>query len=51
MTNYQPKGSMCATCRHRDSNCAALPFESMPVYRRQSDGSVVVICSEFQKRR
>jgi hypothetical protein len=51
MTDFQPKGSMCATCRHRDSNCAGLPFHDMPVHRHQPNGTVVVICSEFQKRR
>lgn len=47
---YQPKGSQCIACKHRDSNCSGLPFETMPVYRRQPDGTIVVICAEFQKR-
>lgn len=44
---YYPKGGRCAACTRRTADCSRLPFESMPVHRR--DGStVVVICTEFQ---
>lgn len=50
MSDYQPKGSMCAACQHRDGPCSTLPFHDMPVCNRLPDGTKVVICSEFQRR-
>lgn len=45
MTHY-PKGGRCAACAKRLDDCSALPFEQMPVHRR--DGKdVTVICTQF----
>jgi hypothetical protein len=49
MTNYYPKGGgRCSACARRYDDCSALPFDAMPVHRR--DGAdVVVICTEFRQ--
>lgn len=48
MTTYYPKGGRCSACRHRERDCSALPFHTMPVHRR--DGAdVVVICTEYDQ--
>lgn len=46
--NYYPKGGRCAHCQHAHRDCSSLPFDTMPVHRR--DGvDVVVICTEFRQ--
>ena len=46
--NYYPKGGRCQGCSKRLADCSALPFESMPVHRRDGQ-DVVVICTEFRQ--
>jgi len=52
-TIYHPKGSMCAVCVNRDSNCAkVLDFKVMPVmsqYSPANDENVykIVKCTMF----
>jgi len=45
---YQPKGGMCAACRHRLEDCSKLPFNTMPIMSK-SDGVAVVRCTEFKQ--
>ncbi|OHC12499.1 MAG: hypothetical protein A2002_04470 [Pseudomonadales bacterium GWC1_66_9] len=47
---HQPKGGMCAACRHALSNCSALPFASMPGLDRVGQ-TVIVRCTQFQRRK
>ncbi|BCD83636.1 hypothetical protein PSm6_00430 [Pseudomonas solani] len=48
MTNYFPKGGRCSACSKWRDDCSSLPFDKMPVHRR--DGAdVVVICTEFRQ--
>lgn len=49
--NHQPKGSMCAACKHRDGPCDHLKFSEMPVCNTLPDGTKVVICREFERRK
>ena len=52
---FQPKGSMCANCGKRNTDCNDLPFvEMLPIldtYKDYSDGEcihvMIVKCSEF----
>ena len=47
-TNYYPKGGRCAACTKQNDDCSTLPFNTMPVHRR--DGcDVVVICNQFRQ--
>lgn len=47
-TNFYPKGGQCSACSKRLHDCSALPFEQMPIHRR--DGcDAVVICSDFER--
>ncbi len=54
---YQPKGSMCAVCAHKDRNCSDLLFEYMkPVIgsfdvqtKTKLQKVSVVKCAEFIK--
>lgn len=50
MSNYQPKGSQCTACKHRNGPCSHLPFHTMPVCNTLPDGTKVVICREFERR-
>ncbi|WP_236213206.1 hypothetical protein [Metapseudomonas otitidis] len=46
-TNFYPKGGRCSACRKRLDDCSGLPFEQMPIHRR--DGcDAVVICTDFE---
>ncbi|MNZ18472.1 hypothetical protein D3C78_354850 [compost metagenome] len=46
--NYYPKGGRCLACAKAAADCSKLPFEQMPVHRR--DGcDVVVICNQFRR--
>lgn len=47
---YQPKGSMCVTCRHALRDCSALPFNTMPAAKRFSDVATSVICTEYERK-
>lgn len=53
IATYQPKGSMCMTCTHREANCSALPFHAMLVLKRMMDKDafnvVIVRCTHFEK--
>jgi hypothetical protein len=44
---YQPKGGMCAACRHRLEDCSALPFSAMPAMTT-TDDAIIVRCTEFE---
>lgn len=46
----QPKGSMCASCKHADRNCSHLAFNSMRPTKKYSDGTVAVICTEHERK-
>ncbi|MEE4460766.1 hypothetical protein V2S84_01225 [Azotobacter chroococcum] len=47
MTHY-PKAGRCRACTKLHDDCSGLPFDKMPVHRR--DGAdVVVICTEFEQ--
>ncbi len=48
--NFQPKGSQCTACKHRNGPCSHLPFHEMPVCNTLPDGTKVVICREFERR-
>lgn len=50
MPDYQPRGSMCAACKHRNGPCSQLPFHDMPVCNVLPNGTKVVICSQFDRR-
>jgi hypothetical protein len=50
--NHQPKGSMCANCKHKDQNCKHLAFEYMPkMVTTVVDGeeTTIVRCTEFKR--
>lgn len=47
----QPKGSMCASCRHADHNCSHLAFSNMRPAKKYSVGVMAVICTELEKKR
>ena len=46
---YRPSGTMCKGCAHIKADCSALPFNTMPQIKRDSDGTVVVKCFNFEK--
>ena len=48
--SHQPKGSMCATCRHVQRRCDHLPFEKMSVLKRWPDGLVIVKCTSWERK-
>lgn len=48
MTNFYPKAGRCRGCAMLHADCSALPFETMPVHRRDGQ-DVVVICTEFRQ--
>lgn len=47
----QPKGSMCASCEHAQRDCSHLPFSYMRPVKKYSDGTVSVICTEYERRK
>lgn len=54
MRAYQPKGSMCAVCRHNRHDCSSLPFNEMPqleAVKRDRGNCVVVVvrCTKFKR--
>lgn len=50
MSESQPKGGMCASCKDRNRDCSALPFHQMKVIHRYPDGVKAVRCDRFQRR-
>ena len=50
---YQPRGSMCAECQHRDRDCSGLPFSDMPVLEMGRGAGdriyAAVRCTEYVK--
>jgi len=50
---FQPKGSMCAVCAHRNRDCSELPFfEMLPIIEQHKEGEVhilIVKCREFAR--
>lgn len=49
MPTHRPKGGMCRVCREATSDCSGLPFSTMPVIGRDSDGTAVVKCTEYAR--
>lgn len=51
---YQPKGSMCANCKHVDENCSDLNFIDMPVIEKM-EGILLSIytvkCTNFERKK
>lgn len=50
MTDYIPKGGICASCKDRLSDCEALPFHTMQVIKRYPDGTKAVKCNQYKRR-
>jgi hypothetical protein len=48
MSNHYPKAGRCRGCTKLHADCSALPFDTMPVHRRDGQ-DVVVICTEFRQ--
>ncbi|TRO24871.1 hypothetical protein EQ826_15545 [Ectopseudomonas mendocina] len=48
MPTHYPKAGRCQACTKRLEDCSALPFETMPVHRRDGQ-DVAVICTEFRQ--
>lgn len=47
---YRPRGGMCTAClAGLTKNCSALQFADMPVISQDPDGTLVVLCTEFQR--
>jgi len=54
MEIYQPKGSMCAICVHKNSKCSHLDFSKMKVIETlelHGDSLKVVRCTEFKREK
>lgn len=47
---YRPKGSMCAGCSHHAFLCTGLKFAAMPIIGKDEDGTLVVRCTDYEKR-
>lgn len=45
---FQPKGSMCAACKHKMRNCSQLKFYEMAVILKH-EGVKIVKCMEFRR--
>ncbi len=45
MPNYYPKAGRCRACLKQHANCSSLPFDTMPVHRRDGQ-DVSVICTQ-----
>lgn len=43
---YQPKGSMCLSCKKFNDDCSKLDFSSMRQIERQDAYTIIVSCSE-----
>lgn len=42
---FYPKAARCRTCSKQHADCSRLPFETMPVHRRDGQ-DVTVICTQ-----
>ena len=51
LKNVKIGGTECEGCAHVNEDCSALPFETMPQIKRDSDGAVVVKCLNFEKEK
>ena len=49
MKTYQPKGGMCATCKHKLKDCSTLNFSEMPKLKAISDKDIIVRCTSFER--
>jgi hypothetical protein len=49
MKTYQPKGGMCATCKHKLKDCSAFNFSEMPKLKAISDNVIIVRCISFDR--
>ncbi len=48
--NYQPKGSMCRTCKNVSMDCSNLNFAIMPGISKPDNNNVVVVrCTKYKK--
>jgi hypothetical protein len=48
MSEFIPKGGMCAVCEHRDEDCSAIEFKHCPVIEiDHSEDVKVVKCGDF----
>lgn len=45
---HQPKGGMCAACKHKNKDCSDLPFSEMKPIEKCSE-AIIVKCTEFKK--
>lgn len=51
MTNHQPKGGMCYTCRKKFDQCSGLPFGTMRVIEHCKDGTIKMVkCDKYVKQ-
>lgn len=47
---YQPKGGMCAKCKHIKSDCSSLPFHTYKEIERKNELAfelIIVKCEQF----
>jgi hypothetical protein len=54
MEIYQPKGSMCGSCVHKNSTCSHLDFSKMKVlesFELNGDLLNIVRCIEFKREK
>lgn len=50
MPSYQPKGQMCANCKHKHRDCSHLEFDKMPVIEYSAlQGIKVVACRQYDR--
>ena len=49
MKSHRPKGSMCVECINKTQNCSDYDFTKMKSIGKDSDGIVIVKCSEYEK--
>lgn len=49
LKNVKIGGTECEGCAHIKADCSALPFNTMRQIKRDSDGTVVVKCLNFER--
>jgi hypothetical protein len=50
MSEFIPKGGMCAVCEHRDEDCSAIEFKHCLVIEiDHSEDVKVVKCGDFER--
>jgi len=47
---YQPKGSMCISCKFAKRDCSFLSFNTMPVIKKINSVTVSVKCTEHVQK-